>query len=180
MKSDRLIRFRFAAEKALSAIHWMANEQPSLDLHTMLKSCYFADQALFNKDNRPVFGATYRAMKFGPVPLEIYEMAKGEPIWLAQMGIDRYPWRLEGFRLQLDTNQGPDLDVLSAGDFRALKDGFELSRHMNFTTRTAATHGKDWQAAKLGMMRYEDMIEDETDKAARVADLVEAAPYMRL
>ena len=30
------------------------------------------------------------------------------------------------------------------------------------------------------MMRYEDMIEDETDKAARVADLVEAAPYMRL
>jgi len=158
----------------------MATEEPAIDLHTLLKSCYFADKALLNRENRPVFGATYRAMKFGPVPLEIYEMAKGEPIWLAQLGLDDYPWRLEGFRLRVTSNEAPDLTALSAADVEVLKTSHELTRHMNFTTRTEATHGRDWQAARLGLMRYEDMIEDEPGKQTRIADLVESAPYIRL
>ncbi len=174
------IRFKFAPAKALAAIHWMVREAPGIDLHTLLKACYFADKAHLNDHRRPVFGATYRAMRFGPVPLEIYEMAKGEALWLAELGLDRYPWRLDGYRLAIVGNEGPDLDVLSETDMDALRAGFATSQGMTFTERTAATHGADWQAADLGTMRYEDMIDDVPDKPDLVDYLRETGRFNRL
>lgn len=174
------IRFKFAAEKALAAIHWMLRQSDGLDLHAMLKSCYFADKEHLNAHGRPIFGATYRAMKYGPVPIEIYEMAKGEPLWLAELGLERMPWRTMGYHLRLETNEEPDLDILSESDLEALKSGFTTSRLMTFDSRTAATHGPDWQRANLGLMFYEDMLEDGPHKAEKIAYLREAGPVMRL
>lgn len=59
------IRFRFAPAKARSAVQWMLGEaRPEpLDLHTILKTCYFADKAHLNRWGRPVFGARCRAMR---------------------------------------------------------------------------------------------------------------------
>lgn len=51
---------------------------------------------------------------------------------------------------------------------------------MTFSQRTAATHGPDWQAAELGMMRYEDMIDDGPNKEALIEYLNGTAKYMRL
>jgi len=162
------------------AIQWLIHQRPRIDLHTLLKACYFADKKHLNEHNRPIFGATYRAMKFGPVPLEIYEMAKGEALWLAELGRDQYPWRIEGFRLVLEGNEGPDMDVLSESDWEVLAEGFDQSSRMNFTERTAATHGPDWQAANLGIMAYEDMILDSDSKPDKVAYLKQTAPFIRL
>lgn len=174
------IRFKFAPEKARAAIQWMLAQRPGIDLHALMKACYFADKKHLNEHGRPVFGATYRAMRFGPVPLEIYEMVKGEALWLADLGADSYPWRLEGYRLYLQKNDPPELDTLSESDMRALKYGFQKSITMSFNARTAATHGPDWQAANLGIMRYEDMIEESPEKPKKVAYLREAAPYIRI
>ena len=147
----------------------------------MLKSCYFADKKHLNQYRRPVFGATYRAMRFGPVPLEIYEMAKGEPMWLAELGEEQYPWSLEGYRLvPRNADNGPDLNVLSETDAAALREGFAKSRELSFTERTALTHGSDWQAAELDYMRYEDMLEDTPEKEETVAYLREAGRLLRL
>lgn len=174
------IQFKFAAEKAWDAIHWIVSDNLEIDLHTLLKACYFADKAHLNEHGRPIFGATYRAMKFGPVPLEIYEMAKADPIWLAELGQDRYPWCLNGYRLALNNNDKPSLDSLSQSDKEAIAAGLEKSLAMSFTQRTAATHGPDWQAAKLGVMKYEDMLQDSDTKAELVEYLKEAAPVIRL
>ena len=174
------IRFKFAPKKALAAVHRMVGRSPGVDLHTMLKACYFADKAHLNAFDRPVFGATYRAMKFGPVPLEIYEMAKGEAYWLAEIGAEQYPWALRGFKLRLEGNEAPDTSVLSESDITALDEAFRQSSSMTFDERTEATHGPDWQAARLGVMAYEDMIVDSPSKAERVAYLREAAPFIRL
>lgn len=177
----KTIRFKFSAGKALAAIHWMAAARPGVDLHAMLKACYFADKEHLNANGRPIFGATYKAMKYGPVPVEIYELAKGEPLWLAELGIDRTPWRTDGFRLSAESNSAPDMDVFSDTDVAALEHGFRKSLEMTFDARTAATHGRDWQAANLGTMAYEDMIEDGAPgKAQLVAYLREAAPIIRL
>lgn len=174
------IRFRFSAEKALAAIHVMLWRKRRLGLHALLKACYFADKAHLAEHGRPVFGATYRAMRFGPVPLEIYEMAKGEPFWLAELGMERLPWRLSGYMLELQDNTQPDMGALSESDRIALDRGLEESLSMTFNERTAATHGPDWQAAKLGLMRYEDMLPDSPEKSEKIAYLREAAPFMRL
>lgn len=180
-----IIRFRFAPAKAMAAIQLMLDRNargasPRLDLHAMLKACYFADRAHLNKYHRPIFGATYRAMRFGPVPLEIYEMAKGECLWLAELGMDTYPWYMEGYHIQLSSNNAINSRTLSRSDLDEVIAGFEKSVNMTFNERTSATHGPDWQAANLGMMRYEDMIDDGPQKEGLIAYLREAGPVMKL
>lgn len=175
-----MIRFRFSPAKARAALLWMVEQQPGIDLHTALKACYFADKRHINEHGRPVFGATYRAMRFGPVPLEIYEMAKGDAIWLAELGADSYPWSLQGYRLNRCGNEEPEFDAFSESDMAALRAGFDLSRGMTFNERTAATHGDDWQAANLGLMAYEDMLEDSPEKAEKIEYLRATAHRMRL
>jgi hypothetical protein len=157
----------------------MLRQRQPLDLHSILKTCYFADKAHLNEFGRPVFGASYRAMRFGPVPLEIYEMLKGESIWLAEINANRFPWALEGHFVRLLDNRDADLDSLSETDMGCLSDAFEKSMGMTFNERTAATHGPDWQSAQLGMMRYEDMIDDDK-KDALIARLRDTSRHMRL
>ena len=178
MSSERHpIRFRFAAVKAWQAIRWMlAQAKPGrLDLHTILKACYFADVEHLNRHGRPVFGATYRAMRFGPVPLEIYEMLKCEPIWLSELAERAYPWALvHGYDVQevAGDNLPVSCDDLSASDMQALDRAFQRARGMSFSQRTAATHGPDWQKAVLGMMQYEDMLApDLPGRDALIAEL---------
>ena len=180
--TEQPIQFRFAARKALAAIHFMVDRHEGIDLHSMLKACYFADKDHLNSHGRPIFGATYRAMRYGPVPLEIYEMAKAEPIWLAEMELDDLPWNVRGHQLYRNNNwnAAPDMRALSPSDRESIKRGFEGACAMTFDEQTAATHGPDWQAARLGSMRYEDMMDDGPGKAERVAELRESAPFMRL
>lgn len=174
------IRFRFSAEKAKAAILVMLERPGRHDLHELLKACYFADVRHLNQYMRPVFGAVYRAMKFGPVPLEIYGMLKSEPLWLAELNLNSFPWVLDGFHVRKSSNECADTEVLSKSDMDALLYGHGLSSQMSFSNRTAATHGADWQAANLGIMKYEDMLEDGPDKAEKIAYLREAAPHMKL
>ncbi len=163
----------------MAAIKWMLQEHPRLDLHTILKTCYFADKQHLNQFGRPIFGASYRAMRFGPVPIEIYEMLKGEVIWLAELSMEQYPWVLEGYSVRIVDNNAPNLDRLSETDLQCLRDALNKSVHMTFNERTAATHGPDWQAADLGMMSYEDMI-DIDKRDIIIPFLEENAKYIRL
>ncbi len=174
------IRFKFAAQKAYVAVHWMVSQHHDIDLHATLKACYFADKSHLNACGRPIFGASYRAMKFGPVPVEIYEMLKGEAIWKAELRVEQFPWELNGFRLTSKLNSLPDLDVLSESDIEHLNAGIKQSLDLDFNERTAVTHGPDWQRAELGWMRYEDMIDDGPNKAGLIADLEANSQYMRL
>jgi hypothetical protein len=179
-RPEKRIAFRFAPAKARAAILWMLEQRPSLDLHTILKTCYFADKAHLNEHGRPIFGACYRAMKFGPVPVEIYEMTKGEPLWLSELDASAYPWMLEGHRLRRLSNESIDLSDLSESDLDALRVAFKKCVNMTFNERTAITHGPDWQAAELGWMKYEDMIEDSPTKEETVAFLRETGRFLKL
>lgn len=157
----------------------MLGASGQLDLHTLLKACYFADKEHLNEHGRPVFGATYKAMRYGPVPLEVYEMAKCEPYWLPELNCHSYPWRLDGHIVRLATNE--DIErVLSDSDIAAIDAGLTTSRSMTFNERTAATHGPDWQSAQLGKMKYEDMIVDGASKADTVRYLEQTGRYMKL
>src|SRR5579875_2365217 len=122
----RTIRFRFAARKALAALQTMVEQHDGMDLHAALKGCYFADKEHLNRYGRPVFGATYRAMRYGPVPLEIYEMLKAEPLWLAELDVDDLPWKLRGHRLYRNPawNQRAEQGALSESDREAVASGF--------------------------------------------------------
>lgn len=176
------IRFQFAADKAAAAIQQMTRDHPGIELHAALKACYFADRSHLNEHHRPVFGAQYRAMRYGPVPLEIYEMMKGEPYWLAELGIDEFPWTREGYSLKPAGGNAHSFsdDVFSETDIIHLTSGLQKSLSMTFSHRTAETHGSDWQNAQLGMMSYEDMIDESDLKPEIIQYLRETAMRLRL
>jgi hypothetical protein len=172
--------YRFSTEKAFAAIHWMVSRGRDVDLHAALKACYFADKNHLNEHLRPIFGATYRAMKYGPVPIEIYEMMKGEGLWLWEVQADETPWRLNGYRLTSTSNEPPDMASFAESEMTHLERGFDISTAMNFTARTAATHGRDWQAANGGVMRYEDMVDDSPQRDEIIRTIEETAPHIKL
>ena len=105
--------------------------------------------------------------------------SKASRIWLAELGLAAFPWRIDGFRVEC-ANETADMQALSTSDVEALQWAHDLvASRMRFDSRAAAS-ARDWQAANLGVMRYEDMIDDGPDKAARVAQLRETAPYLKL
>lgn len=181
-----LHHLRFAPAKAAAAISHMlawAREEGHgmLDLHTLLKACYFADKRHLNAHWRPIFGATYRAMAYGPVPIEIYEMLKGEPLWLAELGAEAYPWRQRGYHVEATTDAEPDSGALSRSDLAALRAGYGEARRLTFNARTAASHDAAWRRARLGLMSYADMVEpDHPDREAILDALYEDAAQWRL
>jgi len=167
---------RFRPRKAFAALRWMLAEaqrdgRGPADLHTLLKACYFADKQHLNRNRRPILGATYRAMPYGPVPLEVYEMAKGEPLWLQDLGLPDYPWRREGFRIIPTSDAAVDLSDLSPSELAALREGFRRARGLTFNERTAESHDEAWHRARHGVMDYADMV--DADNPARV-DILEA------
>ena len=172
--------YRFSTEKAFSAIHWMVSRGVEVDLHAALKACYFADKSHLNEHMQPIFGATYRAMKYGPVPVEIYEMMRGEGLWLWEVKQQVTPWRMNGYRLQAVANDEPDMACFAQSEMEHLERGFATSTGMNFTARTAATHGRDWQAANGGFIRYEDMIDDGPNRDGLAKYIQETAKHTRL
>ena len=172
--------YKFSPMKAMQAISYMASVELTLDLHTALKTCYFSDKSHLNAFQQPIFGATYRAMKYGPVPLEIYELIKGESLWLAELGLSSTPWRLDGFRIVRTANGDAALDLLADSERDHFLAAFERSRGMSFTERTSATHGLDWQAANGGEMSYEDMIEAGPQKEALIDFIQDTARHIRL
>jgi hypothetical protein len=182
-----MIQFRFSPRKALQAVEWMLVEAgEAVDFHTLLKTVYFADKRMLNEFGRPIFGATYRAMNFGPVPLEVYEMAKCEPLWLAELELDEYPWTRSGYKVSRakGRNAKADLDDIAPAEMDILRDAFAMSRAMTFNQRTRETHGMDWvegSRRKGAAMAYEDMIDaTRHDREELIADLEAIGPRLVL
>lgn len=182
-----MIQFRFNARKAKEAIQWMlATANAPVDFHALLKAVYFADKQMLNEFGRPVFGASYRAMNYGPVPLEVYEMLKCEPYWLAELDLEDYPWVRRGFHVSAHPgpNALPQPDHLAPAELDALRTAFDRSRAMTFTERTRETHGMDWVEGTRRpghRMAYEDMVDSNApDRAELIEDLDAMGPRIAL
>ncbi len=182
-----MIQFRFNPLKALQAVEWMLeNAGKEVDFHTILKAAYFADKQMLNEHGRPVFGANYRAMNYGPVPLEIYEMLKCEPYWLTELARDEYPWERTGYRVKLNPgwNEPRIYSEIAPVEMDILRDAFAQCRAMTFDQRTRETHGMDWVEGTRRdgqRMAYEDMIRpDLPGRAELIEDLEAMGPRLVL
>lgn len=181
-----MIKFRFNPQKAMQGVDWMLEKAGrDLDFHKILKTAYFADKRMLNEHGRPIFGARYRAMNYGPVPLEIYEMLKCEPYWLSELSMNEYPWTRQGYRVIRQAGRN-DLttDAFSALEMRILEEAFAQSCGMTFDQRTRETHGMDWVEGSRRpdeSMAYEDMIAaDHVNRAELIEDLQAMGPRLVL
>ena len=192
-----MITFRFRPVKVIEAVSWMlrtAKSDPTdpaeqLDLTTILKTCYFADKRAINEIGRPVFGGRYMALELGPVPVEIAEMLRCDPVWLAELagdGLTDYPWETEGCGVFLRPGHDghEDCGSIAPVDMPLIEEEFARCRRTVFTQQTHETHALDWVMGfeRPGRsMDWEDMIsETRPDRDAMIADLRENAPYFAL
>ncbi len=158
-----------------------ADGRRALDFHTILKTAYFADKRMLNEHWRPIFGATYRAMNYGPVPVEIYQMLKCDPYYLSELELSDYPWKREnGYWVSfvdsnLRSNEILNPPDIAEADMAILAEEFERSRGMSFNQRTNETHQMDWVRGIQrpdSRMAYEDMIaEDHPHREEMIEDL---------
>ena len=192
-----MITFRFRPVKALEAASWMlrtakcdpVDPADRLDLTTILKTCYFADKRALNEIGRPVFGGHYMALELGPVPVEIAEMLRCDPVWLAELagdGLTDYPWETEGCRVFLRPGHDghEDCGSIAPIDMPLIEEEFAKCRAMTFTQRTRETHGMDWMLGcdrPGNVMAYEDMIsETRPGRDELIEDLQENGRYFAL
>lgn len=175
-----MIQFRFNPVKAAQAVHQMLVwADGTLDFHTILKAVYFADREMLNRHARPIFGATYRAMNYGPVPLQVYEMLKAEPYWLSELDMEDYPWTRRGYKVSTlhGHNNPPETDHLARAEIELLHNALTKSRAMSFDQRTRETHGMDWVRGTQRYderMAYEDMIAPDHPSREEVIEDLEA------
>lgn len=172
------IRFTFSPAKAVDAVLWMLrdalrNGKDKLGFHEVLKACYFADKVSLAKRRRPIFGAEYIAMPYGPVPIEIYEMLKCEPKWLMEMDErenDDYPWIRERHYIMLSDAEkkrrrnDEEYNSIALVELDIVEEAFKKSSSLTFTQRTEQTHQEDWLKGtkrSRNVMWYEDMIPED-------------------
>ena len=176
------IHFRVNSCKALEVILWLANKQPGLGFHAILKLIFFADKYHLNRYGRPIVGDRYVAMHYGPVASVTYDILKGDLLAIEMTGEDPLPFgvRHQANRPHVYPNRPARLDLLSESDMEALAHAFATYGHLGFDELYQITHDDPAyrSAEKRGLnttIRYEDLIEDSGHREEIIQDLRETA-----
>jgi len=139
-------RFIFDADKALEAFLYVASRAKS-DLYGTLKLIYVADKKHLERYGRFMFGETYAAMEWGPVPSNTYDIVK-------YVRGDRPHCRndsaREAFRVHdivFELFRDADLDELSQSEMACMDEAIAEHGSRDFAGFKSLTHDAAWRAA---------------------------------
>jgi len=144
----------FNPAKALEAIVLIARRLSAAnlesDVHSISKLMYWADKWHLQNYGSTVCGDQYIAMKFGPVPSNIYDMFKfvrGDGKFLFPKEV------MNGFavqnKYQIQALRDPNLNKLSAAEQEAINRAIDVYGGMSFDERTKESHDAAWKEADL-------------------------------
>ncbi len=159
------IEFEINYDKAIEAVLYVLAKSKSkapVNLYTVLKIIFEADKTHLKLHGRPVTGDTYIKMEHGTVPSSIYDMIKGDPAGLAELGIKMYPFeKVDGYYLK--AKRKPNLDCFSESDLEALEQGIKKYLHLSFSQVKAKNHEeKCWIESEMNQpIDFALLIEDQ-------------------
>lgn len=134
------IKFIFQREKAIEVVLYLARRAIEPDFHSINKILYIADKLSLEKYGRFICGDDYRAMRWGPVPTNTYDLMKYGTGQNAPFKTEEY------FVIPL---RDADLDQLSESDIECLDAGLAQIGNASFSERhrkTAdAAYRKAWE-----------------------------------
>jgi uncharacterized phage-associated protein len=139
------IRHRFDAEKAIEVLLYVAKRIP--DMYNALKILYFADRKHLAKYGRLICGDTYIAMRHGPVPSAMYDLAKyarGDGFCGVDLPIN------EAFAVQGNTiipHREANLDLLSESDIECLDAAIKEYGGLSFSKLKRLSHDAAFTSA---------------------------------
>jgi hypothetical protein len=165
--------------KALEAILWIAEKEPSFDVYHVVKAAYFADKHHIATYGRPVCGDAYSAAPYGPLPQVMYGLLKGEPLELIALDSNgELPFSIAS-KFTIRPSRGPNLRKLSGTDVEALTIGIEHVRGRSFDAIFHETHEDPaYLRAEGARMDYRDFVpDDDPHKHEKTEIIEETAPY---
>jgi len=154
------IRFNINTQKAVEALLWIIQRGEG-NVYNAMKILFAADKYHLNKYARPVTGDKYVAMRFGTVPIWIYEATK-----LTKPGIGFI--RSEN-TLALEPGRVFDRELFSKSDLEALEHGFNEYSGKSFEAVKRKNHReKAWVLARKRSLEtqssdilFEDIIQNK-------------------
>lgn len=158
------IEFEINYHKALEAVLYVLTKRQSVNLYNILKIIFEADKVHLNQHGRPVTGDLYFKMRHGTVPSFVYDMFKGDPMGLAALDIEEYPFVRHGY--QITATRAPNLDYLSESDLECLEQGIQKYLLLSFRDVEKLNHlEKCWKESEIDRpIDFELIIENEKIK----------------
>lgn len=121
------------------------------DFLRIFKILYFADRQHLATYGRTVSNDKYIAMKNGPVPSLVYDLAKylrGDGFLISQeIPMSRYFDLLGKSTLRL--KETPDYDLLSESDQEAIERAIQENKFLDFNSLSNKSHDTAWQNANF-------------------------------
>ena len=165
--------FEFDPEKALETLVYVVSRLPRGDLYKTLKAIYIADKLHLSRYGRFIYGETYAALQYGPVPQNAYDAVRvlnGErprsafPDIALRAALDRTGQRLSILR-------EPDVDSLSRSDAECLDEAIRDIEFDSFAALQLKTHDSAYRATEpngtIGIDAIIDTLPDDRRAAVR-------------
>lgn len=136
----------FDKESAISAVLYILGKfGGTADMHKVYKTLYFADQEHLSKYGRSITGDTYIAMQYGPVPSNLYDIAKalrGDSFFSDSCDTEEFRGVI-GFqnKFTLKSLGAYDGECLSESDLECLDHAVEKCAGKSFQELTCMSHG---------------------------------------
>ncbi len=140
-----MIKFKFDIDKSINALLFIISELKDSrnSIHKISKILYFAERQYLVKYGRTIIGDNYIAMKYGPVPSNVYDMIKfirGESAFImASRDNINSKLKVVGDSF-LEALQAPDLDYFSESDLECLRASIQENRDLTFDQLTNKSH----------------------------------------
>lgn len=187
------VSFDFDFEKALAAVLYIASRTDgsvtALDKYKTSKLLFLAEKYHLVRHGRPIFGDTYKALPYGPIPQNMLDLLSAV---LERESIlpDGSRARTLADSLEVDRHFSyprirarvqPDLDVFSTSDVMALDHVIATYGRTGFHELKAITHGmvtymRAWENrppnSSAAVMAFEDFFEEEPDAVQGILDEV--------
>jgi uncharacterized phage-associated protein len=149
------IRFNMNKQRAIEAVLWIIQNGES-DMHKIWKMLYSAEKYHLNEYGCPITGDQYAAMKYGVVPVRLYD----------ETGTDACAAFFFRQGNSLIANRKPNMDYLSQSHIEALTRGFDEYFGLDFNAVTVKNHedpawAKNHVCGKRNLIPYEDIIEED-------------------
>jgi uncharacterized phage-associated protein len=189
------LNFQPKIEKIVELLLYLAHLRPDRDKYQAVKLFYLADREHLRRYGRPITHEAYYALDYGPVASNALDLLNGNLGALKVVGMDSLPFRTE---IANDSQGKPttyirepkravNLDLFSKSDLRVFEEIVKEHGGKNFNELFELTHNhlaykKAWDSKPFFMKRaamlYEDMIDDDAQRAALVEDLESIAANM--
>lgn len=187
------IYFEAKIEAIIHGLYYIINKhhQGAVDLHKLMKIIFFSDVNAMNSDKnalQPIFGGSYLAMPYGPVPQTAYEIINNQigeehPMHFHQLMInqDFSLTRMGNKIVNTKYDQGSNFDYkfLSKNAIEFIDSSVSLLKGLSFSAVTELSHNhpawsKAWEQAQIAnsksvFMEYENFYESEAKKDEALA-----------